>query len=129
MGLDNLIILLVEDQEDIVKMLRRRLRRRMSISNDNIVVAHNGQEGLESAFALQPDLILMDMHMPILDGYEATRRLRDEGYTGLIVALTASAMADDEVKTLTAGCDYFIAKPVGIDFEDRIRQILEERSL
>lgn len=70
--------------------------------------------------------MLMDMHMPTMDGHDATRLLRDEGYAGLIVAVTASAMSADSEKAMRSGCDDHIAKPVGPDFEDLIDAILAQ---
>lgn len=114
-------ILLVDDNEDIRKMLRRKFKK----TRWEIIEAVNGLEGVELAFQHQPDLILMDMHMPVLDGHEATSRLRDQGYTGKIAALTASVMRTQSHEALESGCDYFIAKPITKDFIDQIRKILE----
>lgn len=116
-------VLIVDDDVKIVKMLTRRLKK----AGFGVHTAENGQIGVEKALELHPDLILMDMYMPVLDGYKATQALREKGYAGIIVALTASAMAHQASKSLQAGCDRFIAKPVGIDFEQQLRNILEER--
>ena len=62
--------------------------------------------------------------MPVMNGYEAASALRKTGYTGIVIALTASAMADDVHKSIKAGCDYFISKPIGADFEKQILDIL-----
>jgi two-component system CheB/CheR fusion protein len=67
----------------------------------------------------------MDMHMPVMNGYEAASALRKTGYTGIVIALTASAMAEDVHKSIEAGCHYFIPKPIGVDFEQTILDILE----
>ncbi len=83
--------------------------------------------GMEKAVELQPDLILMDMNMPVMDGNEATFLLRSRGYKGLIVALSASASALDSERSLEVGCDYFCTKPIDTDFENIIRELLEER--
>ncbi|MCP5522749.1 MAG: response regulator [Verrucomicrobiales bacterium] len=103
-------ILLVEDNEMNRDMLSRRLQRR----GYEVICAHDGQEGLDLAGQERPDLILMDMSLPVLDGWEATRRLKADGDLGSIpvIALTAHAMAADEQQALAAGCDDYDTKPV-----------------
>lgn len=105
-------ILLVEDNE----MNRDMLSRRLSRKGYEVVIAVDGQQGLESAQTLSPDLILMDMSLPILDGWEATRRLKASPETkGIpVIALTAHAMAGDREKTLEAGCDDYDTKPIDL---------------
>jgi len=82
--------------------------------------------GLEIATKLQPDMILMDIRMPVMDGYEMVSTLRAEGYKKLIVACTASVHAHDSDAAIKAGCDHFIAKPVENDFEDTVQKLLQE---
>jgi two-component system cell cycle response regulator DivK len=103
-------ILLVEDNEMNRDMLSRRLLR----NGYQVVLAVDGGEGLAMARAESPDLILMDMSLPVLDGWEATRQLKSEPRTREIpvIALTAHAMAGDRQKALSAGCDDFDTKPV-----------------
>ena len=103
-------ILLVEDNEMNRDMLSRRLLR----NGYEVVLAMDGGEGLAKARAESPDLILMDMSLPGLDGWEATRQLKAEpGTRGIpVIALTAHAMAGDRQKALSAGCDDFDTKPV-----------------
>lgn len=103
-------ILLVEDNEMNRDMLARRLVRR----GFEVVVAVDGQAGVEMARAERPDLILMDLSLPIMDGWEATRKLKADEATRHIpvVALTAHAMTGDREKALEAGCDEFDTKPV-----------------
>jgi two-component system, cell cycle response regulator DivK len=105
-------ILLVEDNEMNRDMLSRRLERR----GYEIVVAVDGGEGLELARTAAPDLILMDMSLPVLDGWEATRRLKAAPETQKIpvIALTAHAMRGDQEKALEAGCDDYDTKPVDL---------------
>lgn len=103
-------ILLVEDNELNLDMLSRRLKRRKF----EVLIAEDGQQGIEVARAERPDLILMDMSLPVLDGWEATRRLKaDPEMRGIpVIALTAHAMAEDREKALAAGCDDYDTKPV-----------------
>ena len=103
-------ILLVEDDEMSRDMLSRRLARR----GFEVVIAEDGLQGVDMAQAQQPDLILMDMNLPGLDGWEATRRIKNDGLTQHIpvVALTSYAMEGDREKGLEAGCDDYHTKPV-----------------
>jgi len=103
-------ILLVEDNEMNRDMLSRRLAR----NGFEIVIAVNGQEGLDLASSENPDLILLDMSLPVIDGWEAARRLKADTATAKIpvIALTAHAMVQDKEKALAAGCDDFDTKPV-----------------
>jgi two-component system, cell cycle response regulator DivK len=106
-------ILLVEDNELNRDMLSRRLSRR----GYQVEVAVNGAQGIEMARSLAPDLILMDVGLPGIDGLEATRRLKAEPGTSAIpiVALTANAMFGDQEEALAAGCDEYDTKPVDIN--------------
>jgi two-component system cell cycle response regulator DivK len=103
-------ILLVEDNDLNRDMLSRRLSRR----GYDVEVAVDGAEALEKARAVAPDLVLMDMSLPVLDGWAATRQLRasDDTRDIPVIALTAHAMAEDRGKALDAGCDDFDTKPV-----------------
>lgn len=103
-------ILLVEDEEMNRDMLGRRLGRK----GFEVVIAVDGQEALDKAKEHGPDLILMDMSLPVLDGWEATRRLKASDDTARIpvIALTAHAMAGDREKALEAGCDDYDTKPI-----------------
>ncbi len=103
-------ILLVEDNEMNRDMLSRRLERK----GYEVAVAVDGQEGLSLARSVGADLILMDMSLPVLDGWETTRQLKAAPETRLIpvIALTAHAMAGDREKALEAGCDDYDTKPI-----------------
>jgi CheY-like chemotaxis protein len=103
-------ILLVEDNEMNRDMLSRRLERK----GYTVAIAIDGQQGVDMALAEPPALILMDMSLPVLDGWEATRRLKADPRTKHIpiIALTAHAMQGDEVKAKEAGCDDYDTKPV-----------------
>jgi CheY-like chemotaxis protein len=103
-------ILYVEDNDDNIYMLQRRLTR----AGYTVLIARDGEQGVAMAMAEQPDLILMDMGLPVLDGWEATRRIKAAPPTSSIpvVALTANAMTGDREKALAAGCDDFDTKPV-----------------
>jgi CheY-like chemotaxis protein len=106
-------ILLVEDNEMNRDMLSRRLTR----SGFEVVIAVDGGQGLAMASSDKPDLILMDMSLPVLDGWEATRRLKAVPATRPIpvIALTAHTMVADRERSLEAGCDDFDTKPVEIE--------------
>jgi CheY-like chemotaxis protein len=103
-------ILLVEDQEMNRDMLSRRLKKR----GYEVSIAVDGAEGVDKARSETPDLILMDMSLPVMDGWEATRTLKGDETTRAIpvVALTAHAMSTDREKALEAGCDAYETKPV-----------------
>ena len=103
-------ILLVEDNEMNRDMLSRRLTRR----GFQVEIAVDGGQGLEMARSLNPDLILMDMSLPVIDGWEATRQLKAGPATcGIpVIALTAHAMAGDQEQARAAGCDDYDTKPV-----------------
>jgi two-component system, cell cycle response regulator DivK len=103
-------VLLVEDNEDNREALSRHLRRK----GHEVLIAVDGGQGLEKARAEAPDLVLMDMSLPVLDGWEATRQLKADARTRAIpvIALTAHAMAGDREKALEAGCDDYDTKPV-----------------
>ena len=106
-------ILLVEDNEANRDMLSRRLMRK----GYQVVLAVDGQSGVETAQTQAPDLVLMDMSLPVLDGWEATRRLKAAPATQHIpvIALTAHAMSSDRDKALEAGCDDYDTKPVELE--------------
>jgi CheY-like chemotaxis protein len=103
-------ILIVEDNEMNRDMLSRRLIRK----EFEVVMAVDGQQGVDMASSEKPDIILLDMSLPIMDGWEAARHLKsnDETKTIPIIALTAHAMAGDKEKALEAGCDDYDTKPV-----------------
>jgi CheY-like chemotaxis protein len=105
-------ILLVEDNEMNRDMLSRRLERR----GYQVALAVDGLSGVQAAAAEAPDLVLMDMSLPVLDGWEATRRLKGDAATRHIpvIALTAHAMAGDRDRALEAGCDDYDTKPIDL---------------
>ena len=117
-------LLLVEDDSLIRRMISLRLQSR----GHTLETAENGAEGLQMALAGSFDAVLMDMHMPVMDGHEAVRQLRQENYRGLIVAVTASAMSRDSEAAMEAGCDAFLSKPITPDFEDQIEKILDDET-
>jgi CheY-like chemotaxis protein len=104
-------ILVVEDNLDNRRILVYRLKR---MGEFDIVEASNGEEAVEMVGREVPDLIFMDLKMPVMDGWEATRRIRllPAGERIPIIALTAQAMVGDEQKALAAGCDDYVAKPI-----------------
>ena len=112
-------VLLVEDHEELWDFLSRRLRRH----GFEVVLAHDGQQALDQVGAEAPDVVLLDMDLPVMDGWTVARTLRgDQAAAPVpIIALTAHAMAGDRAKALAAGCDDYHAKPV--DFPRLLVQI------
>ena len=112
-------ILLVEDNEMNRDMLTRRLERK----GFEVVIAIDGKAGIDMASSASPDIILMDLSLPVIDGWEATRQIKGEPATQSIpvIALTAHAMAGDEQRALEAGCDDYDTKP--IDFKRLLGKI------
>ena len=116
-------ILLVEDNEDNRDMLARRLQRK----GYTVVVAADGRQGIDLAVGERPDLILMDMSLPVLDGWAATRLLKSAAETASIpiIALTAHAMSGDRDKAIAAGCDDYDIKPIEMQrLLDKIETLL-----
>ena len=106
-------ILIVEDNE----MNRDMLSRRLIKKGFEIIIAVDGEEGVKKTFSEKPDLILMDMSLPVMDGWEATKKLKSNSDTSKIpiIALTAHAMAQDKDKALAAGCDEYDTKPIDLN--------------
>jgi CheY-like chemotaxis protein len=116
-------ILYVEDNEDNVYVLKNRLKR----AGFDVVVAIDGMQGIALTAIEQPSLVIMDLGLPVLDGWEATRRLKADPATRHIpvIALSAHAMAGDREKALAAGCDDFDTKPVELPrLLEKIRALL-----
>lgn len=121
-------LLLVEDNEDNRDMLSRRLVRK----GYEVTLAVNGGDGVAQALLLRPDLILMDMSLPVLDGWEATRQIKAAPETGHvpIIALTAHAMSGDREKAVAAGCDDYDTKPVELPrLLEKIEALLAKKVL
>ena len=120
-------ILLVEDNEMNRDMLSRRLERK----GHSVSIALDGAEGLNKARTDAPDIILMDMSLPVIDGWEATRQLKADEATRRIpiIALTAHAMASDEQKARESGCDDFDTKPIELPrLLDKIDALLQPKA-
>ena len=113
-------ILYIEDNDDNVYMLKLRFEL---LDSFEIIVAENGETGCAMALSEQPDIIIMDLDMPVVDGWEATRRLRSNPTTKTIpiIALSAHAMSGAREKALGVGCDEFYTKPV--DFDQLINKV------
>jgi len=113
------LLLLVEDHEEIWDFLSRRLKRR----GYDVIVATDGQEGVDKARSGRPDLILLDMNLPVMDGWTAAGLIKKYAGTAAvpIIALTAHAMSGDREKAISAGCDDYHAKP--IEFSRLLAQV------
>ena len=117
-------ILYVEDNDDNIFMLKNRLIR----AGHTVVVATDGAQGVAMALSERPDMILMDLSLPVLDGWEATRRIKAARDTKHIpvIALTANAMAGDREKALAAGCDDYDTKPIELSrLLEKIKDLAE----
>ena len=120
-------VLYVEDNEDNVYMLKMRLEL---LGDFEVLSAEDGEKGCEMALSERPDIVLMDLEMPVIDGWEATRRIKNDPKTQHIpvIALSAHALAGEREKAMAAGCDEFDTKP--IEFERLVailRRILAVR--
>ncbi|MDW3649739.1 MAG: response regulator [Bacteroidia bacterium] len=113
-------ILIIDDDKKVARMLYRRIKR-MGIEP---VLVNTGKEGLEKSIELEPELILLDIRMPGMDGYTVAKKLRERGYPGIIVACSASIGAKETQLTTEAGCDDFIAKPIDEHFENKILTLI-----
>jgi two-component system cell cycle response regulator DivK len=118
-------ILYVEDNEDNIFMLKNRLTR----AGHTVVIATDGAQGVAMALSERPDIILMDLSLPVLDGWQATRQIKAAPDTKHIpvIALTANAMAGDREKALAAGCDDYDTKPVELSrLLGKLKQLTEQ---
>ena len=118
-------ILYVEDNEDNIYVIRNRL----GCAGFTVLIATDGEQGVSMAAAERPDLILMDLRLPVMDGWEATRRIKAQPETRdiPIIALTAHAMTGDREKALEAGCDDFDTKPVEMPrLLEKVRALLSK---
>jgi two-component system cell cycle response regulator DivK len=120
-------LLYVEDNDDNVYMLKMRLEL---LGEFEVLIAEDGEKGCAAAAAELPDLILMDLEMPVVDGWEATRRIKSNPKTRAIpiVGLSAHALASERDKAMAAGCDEYDTKPVDFDrLLATVRRLLAER--
>jgi len=121
-------ILYVEDNEDNIYVVKNRFTR----AGFTVLVATDGEQGVAMAAAERPDLILMDLRLPVLDGWEATKRIKAQPETRHIpvIALTAHAMTGDREKALAAGCDDFDTKPVEMPrLLEKVRALLPKKEV
>jgi len=120
-------VLYIEDNDDDVYMLRMRLEL---LGNFEVLTAEDGEKGSEMAVAERPDIILMDLEMPVVDGWEAARRLKGNSQTRdiPIIALSAHALAGEREKAIATGCEEFDTKPIEFDrLVATVRRILDGR--
>jgi CheY-like chemotaxis protein len=120
-------VLYIEDNDDDVYMLKMRLEL---LGNFEVVTAEDGEKGCEVAATERPDIILMDLEMPVVDGWEATRRLKGNSQTQNIpiIALSAHALAGEREKAIATGCEEFDTKPIEFDrLVATVRRVLDGR--
>ena len=118
-------ILVVDDEPTILEVIRLRL---LAVGHE-VDIADDGDIGMERALSTQPDVLLLDMAMPTMSGYDAAKVLRQQGYKGVIIAVTSSSQVTDIKKSFAAGCDFLIPKPIDEKFDDRIALVLEKRGI
>lgn len=119
-------ILVVDDNEDCRELVRKILKK----EGYQIIEAVDGEDAIAKAIAYRPDLILMDISIPKIDGYEATRRLKSrlDFKNTPIIAFTAHAMRGDQEKAIQAGCDGYISKPLNVrEFPEQIKMYLKDK--
>ena len=113
-------VLVVDDNEDVRRMLDRQMRK----TGWEVHFANNGKDGVDEAWNFQPDLIVMDMHMPERGGHEAVRNLRQGGYKGKITGLTQTADHSNIEQLTQSGCNFFLVKPIGRYFVQNLEKML-----
>lgn len=124
---DRPLVLLVEDQDD----LRQLYARQLVVSGFDVIEAQNGADAINQTTAYKPDVVLMDLSLPVIDGWEATRRLKDDAATAHIpvVALTAHDGSGELQRATRAGCDWFVPKPCPPDaLIAEVRRVIDGRS-
>lgn len=109
------------DDDPIMQQL---VSRQLTAAGHDVTGAEDGLQGAEIAIRINPDLVLMDIEMPVMDGFTATTKLRAEGYAGVVVAVTGSERMRDLANAVLAGCDDYIPKPIGPDFQIRVEDAL-----
>ena len=118
-------ILIIDDDPYIRKMYTRRLSR----YGYELFFEENGAKGVHAAIDLQPELIIMDLYMPVKNGFQAIEELRELGYQGIIMACSASVNEVDSGKSLKSGADIFIPKPITRAFEASIANLLTKKNI
>ncbi|MCW9035686.1 MAG: response regulator [Rhodospirillales bacterium] len=114
--------LVVDDEETVLGVIKQRL---IAVGHE-VDTAIDGDVALVRALETQPDVLLLDMNMPNISGYETAKELRAKGFSNPIIAVTANSQVNDIQQSFASGCNYLIPKPIDENFEDRIAAILEK---
>ncbi len=117
--------LVVDDDDSILKVIIQRL----CAAGHEVESAIDGDVGLERALEMQPDILVLDMNMPTMTGYQAAKELRSKGYQKTIIAVTSFSQVKDIQSSFASGCDFLIPKPIDQNFDDRIAAILEKQGI
>lgn len=115
-------ILIIDDDVLICKMVKRRLE----ILGYNVEYTNSASKGIENALSSNYDLVLMDMFMPDISGFKATKELRNNNFKGIICALSASVTTETKEKSLESGCNAFLSKPLDKRFEENIKELFKK---